>query len=95
MHALMAYYECMKKNRTQYTLRDIPERLDRRLREMATEYTVSLNRAAISALEKGVGLADQVPAQHDLDDLAGTWVPDPAFDQAIAEMDQIDEDLWK
>jgi hypothetical protein len=33
--------------------------------------------------------------QRDLSDLAGTWVDDPAFDQAIRDQDQVDPDLWK
>ena len=31
----------------------------------------------------------------DLDDLAGSWVDDPEFDAIIAEMDQVDPELWK
>ena len=31
----------------------------------------------------------------DLDDLVGTWVQDDAFDKAMAEMDRVDEDLWR
>jgi hypothetical protein len=33
--------------------------------------------------------------RRDLSDLAGTWVEDPAFDQAIRDQDVIDPDLWK
>ena len=33
--------------------------------------------------------------RRDLIDLAGTWREDPAFDQAIAEQDTIDPDLWR
>jgi len=32
---------------------------------------------------------------HDLDDLAGSWVADDKFDQAVKAMDQIDPELWK
>jgi methionine aminopeptidase len=38
---------------------------------------------------------EELPTNTDLDDLAGTWIPDPGFDRAIAEMDIVDEDLWK
>ena len=31
----------------------------------------------------------------DLDDLAGSWVQDLEFDKALAEMDNVDESLWK
>jgi hypothetical protein len=33
--------------------------------------------------------------QRDLSALAGTWVEDPAFDEAIADQDKIDPDMWK
>ena len=32
---------------------------------------------ALRALERGLGLAEEAPRHHDLDDLAGTWVDDP------------------
>jgi hypothetical protein len=38
---------------------------------------------------------DGGPRTLDLRDLAGTWVEDAAFDQAIAGHDQVDPDLWK
>jgi hypothetical protein len=33
--------------------------------------------------------------RRDLSDLAGTWVEDPGFDQALAGQDQVDPELWK
>ena len=33
--------------------------------------------------------------QRDLSDIAGTWVDDPGFDEAVAAQRQIDLDLWK
>jgi len=54
-----------------------------------------LNRAALDALARGLGLAEERPVYHDLDDLAGTWVEDPAFDEAVREMDTVDPELWK
>lgn len=33
--------------------------------------------------------------QRDLSGIAGTWVDDPGFDEAIAAQRQIDPDLWK
>ena len=43
----------------------------------------------------GLGLAEEAPRHHDLDDLAGTWVDDPEFDRAIEAMDQVDPELWR
>jgi plasmid stability protein len=85
----------MKDRSYQYTVRDVPERLDRRLREVASEHGTSLNKAVVAALSKGVGMEPQLPVHHDLDDLAGTWVHDEAFDKAMEEMDRVDEELWR
>jgi hypothetical protein len=35
------------------------------------------------------------PRKRDLSDIAGTWVEDPAFDEAIEAQRQIDPDMWK
>jgi len=79
----------------QFTVRGVPERLDRELRSQARKQRKSLNKVLLNALEKGAGIGAEVRRYHDLDDLAGTWVEDPAFDQAIAEMDRVDPELWK
>jgi len=54
-----------------------------------------MNRALLEALARGVGLQGEVQRQRDLSDIAGTWKKDPAFDQAVAEQDKVDEALWK
>jgi len=79
----------------QYTLRGIPRRVDEALRRKAKQEGASLNQAAIEAITRSLGLAEEKPVYHDLDDLAGTWVEDPAFDKAIGEMDKVDADLWR
>jgi plasmid stability protein len=79
----------------QYTLRGIPERTDRVLRERAATYGESLNEAALKALERGLNLSDAPLVHHDLDELAGTWVKDPAFDKAISTFERVEPELWK
>lgn len=83
------------KPQKQYTIRNIPPRMDHQLREEAALYGKSLNTAALEALSRGLGLEAQEVKHHDLDRLAGTWAPDPEFDRVIKEMDRVDEDLWK
>jgi hypothetical protein len=90
MQACLAYNACM-----QYTLRKIPKQLDEEVRRRAHEERKSMNRALLEALARGVGLQGQAQRQRDLGDIAGTWKKDPAFDQAIAEQDKVDEALWK
>ena len=96
MHVMHAYDDCiMKAKHVQYTIRNIPERVDQRLREQSAAYGTSLNDVAVKALSQAVGIADEPVVHHDLDDLIGSWVEDAAFDEAVASMDQVDEDLWR
>ncbi len=85
----------MKSTTVQYTIRNIPPRVDQRLRERSSRYGTSLNTVAVQALSQALGLEGETAVFHDLDDLVGTWVNDPAFDQAIQEQDQVDEELWQ
>lgn len=84
-----------KKKEIQYTLRAVPERVDRTLRETASRYGSSLNTAAVDALTRGLGMGEEPVIHHDLDDLAGTWVRDPEFDRAVKRLDRVDRGLWK
>ena len=79
----------------QYTLRKIPEALDRLLRERAHRERKSLNEVAIGALARAMGLDAQPVRHRSLDELRGTWQEDAAFDDAIADQDRIDEDTWR
>jgi hypothetical protein len=85
----------MKTKSLQYTIRNVPDRTDRRLREAAIEHGASLNSVTLQALSQGLGLSDKSVVHHDLDDLIGSWVLDNEFDKALEEMDRIDPELWK
>ena len=79
----------------QYTIRSIPEQIDRAVRDRAGREGKSINAVVVEALARGLDL-HVVPAHHtDLDHLIGTWQEDPAFDQAVAEFERIDDDVWK
>ena len=79
----------------QYTIRAVPEEIDRALRQRARREARSLNAVVIDALARGLAL-DAEPARHtDLDHLIGTWQDDPDFDRAVAEFERIDEESWK
>jgi len=82
-------------NSIQYTVRGIPEEIDRRARQRAAATNQSLNSVLVEALKSGLGVETEKRRYDDLDDLAGTWVKDPQFDEAIASMDKVDEGLWK
>jgi hypothetical protein len=78
----------------QYTVRKIPDALDRALREWARRRNVSLNQAIVDAIKRGIGM-DEEQEHNDLDDLIGTWQQDEEFEQALREQDTIEQDLWR
>jgi hypothetical protein len=79
----------------QYTIRGIPPSLDQALRKRAKTTGKSLNETAVEALIEGSGVSGVSRKRRDLSDIVGTWVEDPAFDEAIADQQRIDEDMWK
>jgi len=78
----------------QYTIRNVPGTLDEALRRAARDQGKSLNEVAFEALARGVGVTGGCGLQRDLSDIAGTWRTDPAFDDANAAQDTIDEGTW-
>jgi hypothetical protein len=62
---------------------------------MAAEEGVSLNTVALSLLDAAAEQGGEGTRRHDLDALSGSWVADPAFDEAIKTFDQIDPSLWR
>jgi len=79
----------------QYTLRNIPKILDEDLRRRAKEEHKSLNRVAIEALMRALGLTDDTPLpQRDLGDVSGSWKRDAQTDRALEEQRSVDAELW-
>ena len=79
----------------QYTIRSVPDAIDRAVRQRARREDKSLNAVVVEALARGLEL-DTKPAEYtDLDHLIGTWQEDPGFDDAVAEFERVDEDAWK
>jgi plasmid stability protein len=83
-----------KSDAKQYTIRNIPAELDAALRHRARAEGRSLNDVAVDALLRGAGLTKNAPRARDLSDVAGTWEPDPGFDEAVEEMDRVDPEMW-
>lgn len=79
----------------QYTIRGIPEALDDAIRERARSEGKSLNEVAVAALADGLGLGASDVVRRDLSDVAATWKPDAALEEALAEQHRVDEDLWR
>ena len=79
----------------QYTIRNIPDSVDAALRERAKREEKSLNEIVVETLAQALGFSNEETRYRDLGDLAGTWREDPAFDEAIADQQAVDEDLWR
>ena len=88
--ACSAYNECM-----QYTIRGIPASVDAALRARARATGKSLNEAAVEALTEGAGVTDSMRRRRDLSDVAASWKPEKAVEEALAAQDQVDEALWR
>ena len=83
----------------QLTLRGLDRRLERKIRDLARQERISLNKAALRLLEKGAGLDAPEPADRigrSLDHLIGTWTLEEAdaLLESIQSCEQIDEELW-
>lgn len=79
----------------QYTIRDIPPRLDKALRDRARTEGKSINQIAIEAFANLLGFRGEPQRRRDLSDIAGTWVEDEACAKALEEQDRIDPELWR
>jgi hypothetical protein len=79
----------------QYTIRDIPKRLDEAIRERARREGKSLNQTTIEALLRAFGLTGERVKHRDLSDVAGTWGDDAEVDAALEDQRRIDEEMWR
>ena len=91
--ALLKYTACIMS--MQYTIRSVPEVIDRALRQRAKREAKSLNSVVVETLARGLELGAGPTEHTDLDHLIGTWQEDLAFDLAIADFERVDEDAWK
>ncbi len=80
----------------QYTVRAVPAHVDRALRRKAAAERTSLNAILREALIREAGVAEPSGRLYtDLDALAGRWLDDPEFEEAIRAQDQVDPSLWR
>ena len=82
---------------SQITLRDVPQELNDRLRELASEQNKSLNRTIIGVLMESLHLGAKNGRKRDLSDLAGTWSDEEAaeFESNTRVFEQLDDDMWE
>ena len=71
------------------------------LRRLADRQGISLNKAALKMLRKGIGLSvgmkNPNAIGNSLDDLFGTWSQDEAdsIDAALEVLETVAESMWK
>lgn len=84
----------------QLTIRGLDEGLERRLRELAAEKQISLNRAALALMRRGAGLSVRRESAgtvgSTLDKFIGVWSVEDERELlwALEPLEQIDPELW-
>jgi plasmid stability protein len=86
----------MQRRRSYLTVRNLPSDIAEELERERKRRGSSLNQAVVDTLRKGLGLAGERKS-NGLAALAGRWSADElqAFEKAVADLETIDEDLWK
>ena len=78
----------------QYTLRSVPEEVDRKLRERAEVLGVSLNEAVLRALKAATGVSgpalEPTPDPHRFDEIKGIWKDEPWVEDYVRDLAKID-----
>jgi hypothetical protein len=84
-----------KHAKRQYTIRNIPEQLDRTLRRKAKQSSKSFNQIALEALAAGAG--ETIRPKRDFSEIMGSLSEEEAryLEEEINFQHQIDPDLWK
>ena len=80
-------------NNIQYTIRSIPPKLDKILRNQASKSGKSLNEVVLESLAKGAGVDIKDKTFKDLDWFVGAMKADPEFDDAIEWLDSLPKDI--
>lgn len=85
----------MPKQARQYTIRNVPDQVDRSLRRKARETGQSFNQIALDALAIGAGESSR--PKRDLSQIVGSLSEKDAkrMDGEISRQRQIDPELWK
>jgi plasmid stability protein len=76
----------------QYTLRNVPRKVDQALRARARAERKSLNETTVEVLKTALGISDEPAKKRDLSDLVGSLSDSDAkaINDAVAFMDRAD-----
>lgn len=78
------------------TIRQVPRRLAEALDRQRRQTGESLNRTVLTLLARSLGVDGQGPRRNGLAKLAGTWTAGDQrqFDEAIAPLERVDDEMW-
>ena len=71
----------------------LPSNVSDALQRKAAQEGKSLSQAAMEALAMGLGLPSTSPRKRDLSRYRGTWIEDPAVDEALQQFERVDEEF--
>lgn len=82
------------------TIRGVDGKLEKKLKDVAKEESVSVNQFILKSLRKLLGLEkDKIHTKeyNDLDFLYGAWSDEEyeSFEKSQKDFQKIDEDMWK
>jgi hypothetical protein len=77
----------------QYTIRSIPSKLDKVLRQRSKATGKSLNEVVIEALKKGAGVNTQETTFDDLDWFIGHKLLSNSFEKDLEWLDSLPKDI--
>jgi hypothetical protein len=88
----------MTANSRHLSIRNVPPAVARALEQERRRRGTSLNKTVIELLAAAVGVAPEAGRRRNgLERMAGTWTAEEAaeFEAALADFEQVDEELWR
>ena len=91
----------MARRTSQITLRGVEPLVLAEIQRIARAKGVSMNKAALSLLNRGAGIDEERQASRRIgtavDRFVGSWTgaQASAFSRSIASLEQVDDELWK
>ena len=85
------------RSKSQYTIRDIPPAVDLRLRETAALEEISLNQAAVRAIQRGLGTGEEPVRYRSVRELLpkDKSIDTSGWAKVLGELDHVDPADWK
>jgi len=83
------------ERRVQYTIRSVPQSVDRALRGIARDTHKSLNAVLLEIVTRATGANVDTKIHDDLDHLIGTWVADPETERVLSEQRKVHPGDWQ